>query len=31
MLFEKTFEDDVMELNNVWLRKEIISKARNSM
>ena len=28
-LFNKSFEDDILELENVWLRKEIIKKARN--
>lgn len=28
-LFNKSFEDDILELKNVWLRKEIIKKARN--
>lgn len=28
-LFNKPFEDDILELENVWLRKEIIKKARN--
>ena len=28
-LFEKTFKTDIMELDSVWLRKEIIKKARN--
>ena len=28
-LFEKAFKTDIMELDSVWLRKEIIKKARN--
>lgn len=28
-LFAKPFKTDIMELDNVWLRKEIIKKARN--
>ena len=28
-LFEKAFKADIMELDSVWLRKEIIKKARN--
>ena len=28
-LFEKPFKTDIMELDSVWLRKEIIKKARN--
>ena len=28
-LFEKTFKTDIMELDSVWLRKEIIKKARD--
>ena len=28
-LFNKSFEEDILELENVWLRKEIIKKARN--
>ena len=30
-LFNKLFENDIMELDNVWLRKEIIKKARMAM
>ena len=30
-LFNKLFENDIMELDNVWLRKEIIKKARMVM
>ena len=29
-LFGKSFVGDIMELDNVWLRKEIIKKARNA-
>lgn len=28
-LFNKSFKNDILELENVWLRKEIIKKARN--
>jgi len=28
-LFNKPFEKDILELENVWLRKEIIRKAKN--
>ena len=28
-LFNSTFTNDIMQLDNVWLRKEIIKKARN--
>ena len=30
-LFGKSFVGDIMELDNVWLRKEIIKKARIAM
>ena len=28
-LFNKSFNKDIMELDSVWLRKEIIKKAKN--
>lgn len=30
-LFDKSFQNDIMELENVWLRKEIIKKARSEI